>query len=200
MSYGARPVFRTAILAILLSAAEILFAPSAWSAPFEGVTDLDGKAVDPYTTNSNVKASVFVFLAVDCPISNKYAPELRRLAQQFEPKGVQFWLVYPDAMTSAESIRNHIQQYGFKGSVVRDPKHDLVRKCQVDVTPEAAVFGPNAELIYHGRIDDRFPALGIDRSKPVEKTLREVLISCLAGKKPMVRQTRAIGCRIPAGT
>jgi hypothetical protein len=39
---------------------------------------------------------VLVFVRTDCPISNRYAPELRRLQDRFAPRGMAFWLVYPD--------------------------------------------------------------------------------------------------------
>ena len=39
---------------------------------------------------------VFIFLRTDCPISNRYAPELTRIAKEFQGRHVAFYLVYPD--------------------------------------------------------------------------------------------------------
>ena len=55
------------------------------------VHDLAGQPVDPLA-NQHARAIVFVFLSADCPISNRYAPELRRLQEKFAPLGVRFWL------------------------------------------------------------------------------------------------------------
>ena len=38
---------------------------------------------------------MLVFLASDCPISNRYLPELKRLDAEFAKQNVAFWLIYP---------------------------------------------------------------------------------------------------------
>src|SRR5436190_3763064 len=58
--------------------------------------DLDGRPVDPLAA-TNAAATVLIFVGCECPISNRYAPELRRLHDKFSPRGVRFWMVYPDA-------------------------------------------------------------------------------------------------------
>src|SRR6059036_2809341 len=65
--------------------------------------DLAGQTVDPFRA-SDAKAIVFVFVSNDCPISNRYAPEVRRLYEKFAPKGVMFWLVHPNTDETAEAI------------------------------------------------------------------------------------------------
>src|SRR5438034_199604 len=59
------------------------------------ILDLADKAVDPFQA-SDAKASVFIFISNDCPISNRYAPEIRRLCDEFSRQRVAFWLVHPD--------------------------------------------------------------------------------------------------------
>ena len=39
---------------------------------------------------------VLLFIRTDCPISNRYAPDLERLYERFAPQGVEFRLVYPE--------------------------------------------------------------------------------------------------------
>lgn len=41
------------------------------------------------------RAVVWVFLATTCPISNGYAPKLRRIQADYGAKGVAFDAVYP---------------------------------------------------------------------------------------------------------
>src|SRR4030095_6823275 len=124
-------------------------------------------------------------------------PEFKRLVNEFESKGVRFWFVYPDPDTTPEAIRKHAKNFDLKGRVVCDTKHELVRKSRAEVTPEAALFSASGELLYHGGIDDRFPTLGTQRTQPTDKTLQVALTSFLAGKKPLVSETKAVGCRIP---
>jgi hypothetical protein len=162
----------------------------------DGVVDLAGTVVNPFAKEDQTTANVFLFVAVDCPISNKYIPEVKRLVNEFAPRGVRFWLVYPDPETPTEAIRKHAQDFGFVGKVISDRKQALVRKSQVKVTPEAALFSPTGEMIYHGRIDDRFPALGVERAQPMDRTLAVALTSFLSGRSVPIKITQAIGCPI----
>jgi len=51
---------------------------------------------------------VFVFARTDCPATNAYAPELRRVAQEFQGRHVAFYLVYPDPDENKRAIENHM--------------------------------------------------------------------------------------------
>src|SRR5436190_5313008 len=44
------------------------------------VFDLSGHPVDPFAA-PGAKATVFIFISTDCPISNRYAPEIRRFEE-----------------------------------------------------------------------------------------------------------------------
>ena len=158
--------------------------------------DLDGQFVDPFQAGG-AKAGVFIFVRTDCPISNGYAPEIQRLRERFTSKGAAFLLVYVEPDVSAEDIRRHLKEYQLSGGALRDPKLDLVRACQVRVTPEAAVFEPGGRLVYHGRIDDRFVALGEERASPTRRDLEEVLTAVTEGKPVSPTSTKAVGCAIP---
>jgi hypothetical protein len=86
-----------------------------------GTLNLEGKAVDPFAPSAKVR--VFIFVRTDCPVSNRYAPELKRLNDEFAPRGAVFSLVYADPAESSERIRQHTEQYRFPGAVIRDPAH-----------------------------------------------------------------------------
>src|SRR5437868_8896318 len=117
--------------------------------------DLAGRPFDPLD-DPNLKTVVLLFVRTDCPISNRYAPELKRLFAKYSRPGVSFWLVYPSRDDSAEIIRRHISEYGYPFGALRDPDHALVRIAKARVTPEAAVFASGRRLVYRGRIDDRY--------------------------------------------
>ena len=166
------------------------------AAPASTGLDLAGQSVDPFRRTES-KATVLVFVSADCPISNRYAPEIRRLRDQFVPQGVSWWLVYHDPELTAEAIRQHLREYQLPESVLRDPRHSLVKKAKVRVTPEAAVFGPDGRLVYHGRIDNRHVDFGQERPAATEHDLQETLAALLAGK-PIPKETAtAVGCYIP---
>lgn len=164
-------------------------------APRALLVDLDGVVVDPLT-DSKAKAVVLLFARSDCPISNRYAPEVKRLYAEFAPRGVAFWLVYPVARDTSEVIRKHVQAYEYPLRVARDPGHAWVRKTGVKVTPEAAVFRPGGQLAYRGRIDDWYVDFGKARSKPEERDLQNALTAILEGKPVPRSRTGAVGCFI----
>ncbi len=74
-----------------------------------------GAPVDALQAPAGTKAIVFLFTSTDCPISNRYAPEVRRIAEAFGAKGVVFRLVYPNPSEDAKAIREHMAAYALRG-------------------------------------------------------------------------------------
>ena len=89
--------------------------------------DLNNHRVDPLAPAPGVKAVVVLFTATDCPISNRYAPEVQRLYREFAAKGVRFWLVYPNPAETAAAIRDHEKSFGYPADALRDPKQALAK-------------------------------------------------------------------------
>jgi hypothetical protein len=177
------------LLAFLISVA-LFAAPGATGAARP--VDLSGNPVQLFGANHS-KTIVLVFVRTDCPISNRYAPELRRLYEQFSSR-VDFYLVYPDRAESAAAIHKHIADYGYPFGALRDPEHSLVKLAKARVTPEAAVFSPRGQLLYHGRIDDRYVDFGKAMAQPTRRDLEDALRSIVAGRPVAVASTPAIGC------
>ena len=99
--------------------------------------------------------TVLIFISADCPISNRYAPEIKRLHDEFAPKGVRFRLVYPNALDDEAAISTHLQEYGYPKIGERDRDHMLVKMAGATITPEAVVLDARQRIVYRGRIDDR---------------------------------------------
>lgn len=158
--------------------------------------NLKGNRVPLFATSYD-KATVLLFLATECPISNRYAPEIRRLEEKYAPLGIRFWRVYSDPEVSPDAIRSHLQAHGFPPEALQDPGHALVRLSQVRVTPEAAVFLPGGRLIYHGRIDDRYVAFGQERPTPGQRDLAAALDAILQNRPVPSSHAPAVGCYIP---
>ena len=135
--------------------------------------------------------TVFVFTTTDCPIANRYAPEIQRLAKKFGT--VRFVIVYPVASDTPESINAHRMKFAYTVDFIRDEKHELVKKTGVTVTPEVAVM-KDGRMLYRGRIDDRYIEFGKDRPQPTVRDLERSLEAILAGTPVPVAETRAVGC------
>jgi hypothetical protein len=159
------------------------------------VLDLADKLVDPFD-QPGARAIVVIFTRSDCPIANRYAPEIQRLHRAFGPKRVAFRLVYLDAGEPVSAIRTHLRQYGYDIPALRDPRHVLVSLTGARATPEAAVFTAERRMVYRGRLDDRYVDLHKVRAAPTRHDLREVLTALVAGTPVQPRTTDAIGCFI----
>ncbi len=173
-------MFRSITISLLLSGVTGVIAAGAPANPFA----------------SPAHARVLLFVRTDCPITNRYAPELQRISAEFKDRGVEFWLVYPDASETAQHIDEQMKEYHFPGTPLRDPRHELVKRAHATVAPEAAVFDGSGRLLYHGRIDDRWVDIG--KSRPVAQThdLEDAIAAVLAGKPVAQPETRAVGCSL----
>lgn len=155
--------------------------------------NLDGAPADPFLAAPG-KPVVLVFVRTDCPVSNRYAPLIQRISSQYANK-VGFWLVYLGKTATAEKIRQHQSEYGYKLPALRDPQRALVAKAQVQITPEAAVFDANHRLIYHGRIDNLYEDLGRARPAATTQELDDAVQAALSGKAPPP-SAPGVGCFI----
>jgi thiol-disulfide isomerase/thioredoxin len=160
--------------------------------------DLDGHPADPFRIAGS-KLVVFLFVRTDCPISNRYAPTIQDLSNRYG-EHASFFLVYPVASETPEQIRKHLQDYGYHLPALRDPDLVLARESHVSITPEAAVFSADKNLLYHGRINDWYVEFGRARRAPTTHELAAALDSATAHKPVATANAPAVGCFIPGLT
>ena len=139
--------------------------------------------------------TVLVFTSTECPISNRYAPEINRLNVKFAGK-VQFVMVYPAPSDTDAKVRAHVEKFAYPNQWLRDPAQKLVKQTGVTVMPEVAVMSVARKVLYRGRIDDRYLEFGKDRPEPTVRDLERALEAVVAGKPVPRSETRAIGCFI----
>lgn len=181
-------------LFVLLSMTTSIAVAATKLDPIQSV-DVDG-AVLSIPSDSPHKATVVFFLLPDCPVSNAYAPEIKRIATEYSKQQVETWIVYVDADLSTADIKKHASEYGLEGKLICDRSRDLVKKLGVTIAPEAVVVNSRGERMYRGRIDNLYADYGKRRVKPTERDLRNALDAVLAGKPVQVETTKAIGCII----
>ena len=151
---------------------------------------------------AEASAVVLFFTASDCPISNRYLPEIRRIEEEFAAQGVVIWFVYPNFGTTADAVKQHEAVYGAEHHVLLDPDHQLVNLAHAKVTPESAILipgRPGAETfraVYHGRIDDRYLSLGQERPRATQHDLERAIVDVLRGRVVEQPNGPAVGCGI----
>ncbi len=150
--------------------------------------------MDPFAASA--PASVLLFVRTDCPVSKRYAPELGRIAKEFENRGVKFWLVFPDRTETPDNIRQTIAEYRFPGTPLLDPGYSLVKRAHAVTAPEAAVFDKSGKLVYHGRIDDLYVDIGKSRQTAQVHDLEDAIRAVLSGRPVRQAETHAVGCSL----
>src|SRR6266540_3049453 len=145
----------------------------------------------------DARAVALFFIAAECPISNRYAPEINRIVADYATRGVAFYGVHSDQDVGAEASRRHARDYGFDFPVLLDPAQTLANQTGVTLTPTAVILSPAGELLYRGRIDNRYLDFGKYRAAGVKPDLRLALDAVIAGKPVAEKYTKAIGCALP---
>ena len=175
----------------LLWGAIFASAPRTGGAPQSGNEGV-ASAEDPWTKSAG-KVVVLIFVRTDCPIANRYAPEIQRLSVAYAGDAA-FWMVYPDKRESSEEVRKHQTEFHLTLPILRDPNHQLIKRGQVSVTPEAAVFDAQGRLVYHGRIDNWFEDFGRARPAPTTHELSDAITAARSGHPETLPSMPAVGC------
>src|SRR5262249_6887241 len=120
------------------------------------------------------------------------------LVKENVDRPLRFHAVYVDPDLTAAEARKHATAFGYRCPVLLDPRHQLVAATGVTTTPEGVGVTADGRNAYRGRIDDRYPEIGVHRQAPTRRDLRAALAAVLAGKPVETPRTTAVGCAIPA--
>jgi thiol-disulfide isomerase/thioredoxin len=190
--------FKVGVLASILTAPLLSHAQRV---PSPYGYDLHGQPVTGLAV-PGTEAVVLFFVASDCPISNRYIPEMRRLEEKFAAQHVVLWFVYPNVGETSDSVLEHEATYGAGEHVILDPHHQLVTLTHAKVTPESAILVPergSAETlrtVYHGRIDDRYLQIGQERPSATQHDLERAIVDVLQHRVVQQPDGPAVGCGI----
>jgi len=159
------------------------------------IRDLDGRVCRPFTPAR--AAAVVIFVTIDCPISNGYAPELRRICDAYERRGADCLLLYEDARLAPDAARAHRTAYGLAGiPAAIDSDRTIAQAAGATTTPEAAVIDRAGAIRYRGRVDDLYVSLGRRRQAATTHDLQDAITAVLAGREVAHPRTTATGCYI----
>jgi hypothetical protein len=165
--------------------------------PGIALRDTDGVRREPLKVEKGHAEALF-FITHDCPISNYYAHEIRRICEDYSKRGLSCALVYVDPALSDEQANKHAREFGH-GSYPRiiDRNHELVKATGADITPTAVLIGPDETIAYRGRIDNFYAALGKPRRQVTEHDLRDGLDAVFSGRPVAKPEAPPVGCYIP---
>jgi len=137
------------------------------------------------------KATVVMFIATECPVSNAYNERMVKLYNDYKEKGIQFIGINSNKQETVKAIAAHNKDHGFEFVVLKDWQNRIADYFDAKRTPEIYVLDANLVLRYHGAIDN-------SQDNPEKHYLRTVLDYMLAGNEipADAKETKAFGCSI----
>ncbi len=144
---------------------------------------------------------IIIFMAVDCPITQKYMATIRDLAQKYQSQQISVVGYFPAGL-SKKGAKEFRQEYQVPEIIqfINDKKRIMTNKYNATVTPEVVLVDKNQRVIYQGSIDNWFFELGRYRLEVTENYLIDAIEASLKGDQPSIKKTEAIGCFIQGTT
>ncbi len=173
--------------------------------PAFSLPGIDGKTyTDQSFKDSNIL--VLVFTCPHCPTAQAYQERIKRLVNEYSPKGVKLVAInpnhadavrldemaYTDVGDSFAEMQERARDQKFNYLWLDDgPKQELSHKMGPVATPHVFIFDKARKLRFEGRIDD-----AERESSATKHDTRNALDALVAGKEPPVTTTRVFGCSV----
>jgi peroxiredoxin len=201
-----KKLFAVAFLALAsLAAAAVYVAPAADAsdakaslalgavAPDFTLPDADGRT-HSLASLKGKSATVLIFVATKCPVSNAYNARMQKLAEDFRARGVNVVGINSNVSEPAAEVKQHAAEKGLTFTMLKDAGNVVADRFDAQVTPEAYLLDASGKLVYHGRIDNSRNGDSITSSE-----LRDAVEAVLAGKPVEKSEVKAFGCSIKRG-
>ena len=144
------------------------------------------------------KATVIMFICNHCPYVKHVNPELVKLANDYQIKGVNFIAISAnDVATHPEDSPVKMKETALKEKYLfpylYDQTQQAAKEYDAACTPDFYIFDAELKLVYRGQLDDSRPSNTVPLSG---KDVRDALDNLLAGKPVSPHQRPSIGCNI----
>jgi thiol-disulfide isomerase/thioredoxin len=148
-------------------------------------------------TSTQPPYKVIIFMAVDCPITQKYMATIKELALKYQSQQISVVGYFPAGLSKKQE-KEFRQEYQVPEMIkfVDDKKHEITNQYSATITPEVVLIDKNQQVIYQGAIDNWFFELGRYRLEITEHYLTDAIEASVHGLPPSVKKTEAIGCFI----
>lgn len=152
--------------------------------------DTDGKERSLNSLKGK-NGTVFIFVAVQCPVSNAYNERMEKLAQDYKARGITVVGINSNKGEASDAVKAHASTHKLTFVILKDNGNKIADSLGATKTPEAFFLDANNKLAYHGRIDNNR-----DIAQVASSELREALDAALAGKPVAKTEAAAFGCAI----
>jgi len=171
--------------------------PLGTKAPPFSLVNVDGQTIS-LADLADAPALVVVFMCNHCPFVKHIAPELARLAAEYQQRGVALVGISSNDVTShpedsPERMVHEAEQQGYTFPYLYDEDQQVAIAYRAACTPDFFVFDRQQELVYRGQFDGSRPGSEV----PVTgEDLRHALDAILADRPVPELQRPGIGCNI----
>jgi len=161
--------------------------------------NVDGKMVS-MASMPEAKGFIVIFTCNHCPFSKAYEDRIIDLHKNFAPKGYPVIAINPnDAQKQADdSFENMVvraKEKAYPFVYLHDQSQEIAKTYGATRTPHVYLLNKEngaLKVAYIGAIDNNSQ----DVAQANEKYVETAVNSLLAGKKPAVNFTKAVGCTI----
>lgn len=171
--------------------------PLGTEAPDFRLPDVNGKLVSRDDFRSK-RGLLVVFMCNHCPYVKHVAPELARIADEYQARGIGVVGISSNDVANhpedtPEKMKIEAQQQGYRFPYLYDESQSAAQSYRAACTPDFFLFDGDFKLVYRGQMDDTRPKQG---AQPDGKDLRAALDALLAGHAQPQPQRPSIGCNI----
>ena len=136
--------------------------------------------------------TVYLLLAHDCPVCQKYGATFRELSGKYP--SLQVIGIAPADGATAGNIGEFARSYRFDFPILLDSQKIFAHVFKARVTPEVFLIDRSGDLLYRGMVDNWFYELGKYRKVITENYLHDAIVAAMAGEPVYTNQTEPIGC------
>lgn len=171
--------------------------PLGTKAPDFSLPNVDGTVVS-LSDLAGAPAYLIVFMCNHCPYVKHIAPELARLARDYQARGVAVVGISSNDVSnhpadSPEQMVHEVEERGYTFPYLYDETQAVAKAYKAACTPDFYVFDEDRKLVYRGQLDSSRPDSGVPLTG---QDLRAALDAVLAGKPVSTQQRPSIGCNI----
>ncbi|MFO1065916.1 MAG: thioredoxin family protein [Pirellulales bacterium] len=171
--------------------------PLGTTAPDFSLPDYDGKLVSRDDFRGR-KGLLVIFMCNHCPYVKHVAPELARIADEYQGKGIAVVGISSNDIAShpddaPAKMKEEAAAQGYRFPYLFDESQGTAQAYRAACTPDFFLFDGDFKLIYRGQMDETRPKQG---STATGKDLRAALDALLSGSAIPQPQRPSIGCNI----
>ncbi|MEM1215888.1 MAG: hypothetical protein AAGJ82_09400, partial [Bacteroidota bacterium] len=139
--------------------------------------------------------SINFFLLADCRISQNITGEINYVLDHYQRDNFHAKCYFPGKRTNAAEAEDFLVTYQLSLPYQVDYHHRKTRFYGATVAPQVVVYDEKQQrVLYSGRIDNSYAAVGSRRRIVSSRDLREALNAILSQQPISTPQTEAIGC------